>query len=232
VDSFENIIDKEIIKAQKNEIEKLNLEITEMSKIDFLTNLYNRRAFFEALEAEKKRTLRDNWRLSTLTGKDVEGLDKIKMDQSAKPNGKFLEHFGRFSCMLIDIDFFKKINDTYGHLIGDHVLKEMGRLLKTKEIFRENDIAGRFGGEEFIVILPETSAVNARIPAERLRESVKKVEFLDDKNKAFHVTISIGISEFSAEDKTNEDLINRADQALYYAKQRGRDQVIIYEEMV
>ncbi|HOV15756.1 MAG TPA: GGDEF domain-containing protein, partial [Spirochaetota bacterium] len=227
VDSFQTIIDSEMINKQKREIEKLNHEITELSKIDFLTNLLNRRAFFEALEAEKKRTVRDNWRLTATT----HCVKDCSYDFTANPDGKFLDHYGRFCCVLIDIDFFKKINDNYGHLIGDQVLKKIGEVLNNKSIFRENDIIGRYGGEEFILVLPETNSNNAKIPTNRLREYVKTIDFYDDKGNVFHISISIGLSEFNPNDKTNEDLIQRADQALYVAKQQGRDRVVVYEEI-
>ncbi|OHD10574.1 MAG: hypothetical protein A2086_09455 [Spirochaetes bacterium GWD1_27_9] len=236
VDSFQTIIDSELIQIQKREIEKLNEEVTqknkeiiELSKVDFLTNLLNRRAFFEALDAEKKRTIRDHWRIAT-----SENIDRIANEDKLfdkNPDGKFLEHFGRFACLLFDIDHFKNINDTYGHITGDQVLRKIGEVLKEKNIFRENDIFGRFGGEEFIIILPETSSFHARIPAERLREKIKEIDFYDDKKNVFHISISIGIAEFSINDTSNEDLIHRADQALYYAKEQGRDKVVIFEEV-
>ena len=208
VDSFQTIIDSEMIANQKREIEKLNKEIMELSKIDFLTNLLNRRAFYDALEAEKKRTLRDNWRLSS-SNSCVKNCDN---SFTAHPEGKFLDHFGRFSCVLIDIDFFKKINDNYGHLVGDMVLKKIGEVLNSKMIFRENDIIARYGGEEFILILPETNSINAKTPTNRLREYFKTIDFFDEDNRSFNVTLSLGISEFNPKDKTNEELIQRADQ--------------------
>lgn len=226
MDSFQTIIDSALIEKQKREIEELNKEILEISKIDYLTNVLNRRAFFEALDAEKSRTIRDYERLKN------EGEKASNNNVTIKDFQKILgEHYGKFSCILIDIDFFKKINDTYGHLIGDQVLKKIGEILRSRKIFREQDIIARYGGEEFIVILPETNALHAKIPAERLRDYIKKVDFYDNNNNVFHITLSMGISEFNIEDKSNEELIKRADDALYYAKEKGRDRIIVYEEV-
>jgi len=226
VDSFQTIIDSALIEKQKQEIEQLNKEILEMSKIDYLTNVLNRRAFFDALEAEKNRAIRDYERLKQEKTKSEN--TKMTLEDFQEILG---EYYGRFSCLLIDIDFFKRINDTYGHLIGDQVLKKLGEILRSKKIFREQDIVARYGGEEFIVILPETNSINAKIPAERLREYIKQIDFYDNQNNIFHITLSIGISEFNIEDKANEELIKRADEALYYAKEKGRDRVIVYEEV-
>lgn len=227
VDSFQTIIDSTLVNIQKAKIEILNKEIIEISKIDYLTNVLNRRAFFEALEVEKKRAIRNFVRLQDEKGIELE--DSI--DFHHKLEGGIEDHFGRFTCVLLDIDFFKRINDTHGHLVGDEVLKKIGEVLTSKVIFRENDIVARYGGEEFIVILPETNSKHAFVPAERLREFIKKIDFFDGRKTKFNITISVGISEFSMHDKSNEDLIKRADEALYYAKENGRDRVVIYEEV-
>ena len=110
------------------------------------------------------------------------------------------------------------------------VLKELGELLNSNSIFRNNDIIGRYGGEEFIVILPETNSEYAKSPAERLRKELKEKKFYSN-GEIFHVTISIGISEFKTSDKSCEDLIDRADKALYYAKSHGKNMTIIYEDI-
>lgn len=237
IDSFQTIINAQIIQEQKKEIEELNRELNKISKIDYLTNVLNRRAFFEALESERKRTMREHWRLSTnceIKNSDIEKVkedfENSEVDNKHKAEGSLLDHFGKFCCILFDIDHFKLINDTYGHLSGDEVLRKLGIMLRSKDIFRENDIVARYGGEEFIVILQETNYKHALIPAERLREKIKQVEFESEDGKKFSITISGGISEFSVKDTTNEDIINRADQALYFAKENGRDRIVIYEE--
>lgn len=123
------------------------------------------------------------------------------------------------SILMIDVDHFKRVNDTYGHPGGDNVLMELAFTLKN--IFREIDIIGRYGGEEFMVILPETSNKSAIISAERARVQVEKIkwDFQDVK-----VTISIGAVTYNGED-TAEEIVEKADDLLYQAKHKGRNRV-------
>ncbi len=130
------------------------------------------------------------------------------------------------SILMIDIDFFKKINDTYGHLIGDEVLRKMADCIRNN--LRKSDISGRFGGEEFLIVLPETTIENAFIAAEKLRKSVSELQFSSG-DKTFSITCSIGIAK-SAEDISDiTTLIGYADQALYVAKDLGRNRVVMPE---
>lgn len=229
-DSFQNIIDTNLLEKQKREIEELNMKLQEISKVDHLTNLLNRRALMEAFENEKKRALRHRWRIEKNHVAAVKEWENEANKYISDTKGGIQEHIGNFSCIMADIDHFKKINDTYGHLTGDMVLKRFGEILRTKGLFRENDIFGRFGGEEFIILLPETNSKNAYIPAERLREAIKKIDFRDESGNNFKVTLSLGVAEFLPDEVSTDDLINRADMALYYAKKHGRDQVCIYSE--
>jgi len=131
---------------------------------------------------------------------------------------------GALSIAMIDLDHFKNINDTYGHLVGDAVLKEMATI--SHRVLREADLVGRLGGEEFAVLLPETDASHTVEVIERLRKAVAASEIPLEDGQALHFTVSIGIATFIAETDTSIDmLLNRADQALYMAKQSGRNQV-------
>jgi two-component system, cell cycle response regulator len=126
-------------------------------------------------------------------------------------------------CM-IDLDHFKNVNDTYGHVTGDVVLREVGRMIR--ECFRESDIPCRYGGEEFAVILPNTRVEAGRVACERLREAVANHLFGGDA-LSFGITISVGLVEYAgAAGESAEDLIRRADEALYRAKREGRDRVV------
>lgn len=230
-DSFQTIIDAQIVERQKKEIEKLNEELHSISRVDYLTNLLNRRAFLESLESERKRAQRNRWRLSNTKETEIPSLQPESLqnvDCDCRPSGDFMEHFARLSCLILDIDFFKTVNDTYGHLAGDMVLRKLGHVLRDEDLFRENDIIGRFGGEEFIIVLPETSAEHARIPAERLRKRIKEIEFTDDHQNEFTISLSIGIAESLVGEEDSESLIHRADIALYQAKETGRDKVCVY----
>lgn len=126
-------------------------------------------------------------------------------------------------AMMIDIDFFKKVNDTYGHASGDTVLKTTASIIK--EHLRESDIPSRYGGEEFAILLPYTHIEEAKIVGERLRKAVESTPIDIDK-KNINVTISMGLAEFSP-DETGEELFKRADKALYEAKESGRNKVCI-----
>lgn len=128
---------------------------------------------------------------------------------------------------IVDIDFFKKINDTYGHLCGDKILKEVAFLLN--ESFRKTDIVFRYGGEEFVIILTETNAEAARIPLERLREKIESNIF-KFKTQDLKVTISLGYSSDVADAEDAVDLLSFADTALYRAKENGRNQIRNYKE--
>lgn len=122
-----------------------------------------------------------------------------------------------FSLLMIDIDYFKKINDTYGHLIGDQILKELARILVDE--LREQDISFRYGGEEFAVILPNTNINDSIFIAEKVRRSVEYAEW-----QVPSVTISIGIATTKIGD-TIKTIQTRADKALYESKNNGRNQI-------
>ena len=126
-------------------------------------------------------------------------------------------------AMMVDIDFFKKVNDTYGHASGDAVLRTVASIIK--EHLRESDIPSRYGGEEFAVLLPYTHIEEAKIVGERLRKAVETTPIPIDK-KNINVTISMGLAEFTPQE-TGEDLFKRADSALYEAKESGRNRVCV-----
>lgn len=123
--------------------------------------------------------------------------------------------------MIFDIDNFKQINDKYGHDVGDAVLSMVARVVKRN--IRETDIASRFGGEEFVIVCPETDIQNGYIVAEKIREAISQINFGD-----FHVTVSIGMTCYTGE--TTEQLIKKADIALYRAKNSGKNKVEIYDK--
>ncbi|MCX7944068.1 MAG: sensor domain-containing diguanylate cyclase [Deltaproteobacteria bacterium] len=132
-----------------------------------------------------------------------------------------------FSLALTDIDYFKKINDTYGHPIGDKVLKGLSTLLK--KMARETDIVARYGGEEFAIIMEGTDEHGAYAFGERIRKEVEKLVF-DGGDKTFSITISMGIATYFLDCRQKKELIDHADQALYFAKKNGRNQVWNYHK--
>ncbi|MFA6349647.1 MAG: GGDEF domain-containing protein [Candidatus Omnitrophota bacterium] len=132
-----------------------------------------------------------------------------------------------FSFFMIDIDDFKSYNDRYGHLVGDAVLREIAKAIK--ENIRQVDLVGRYGGEEFSLILPETGKDQALVAAERIRQAVecKLIKVYDED---LRVTISIGISAFPKDGRSCQTIIERADQALYHAKQTGKNKTCNYAQ--
>ena len=200
--SAKRILDLEKTLAQQNEaLEQANDKLQSMATTDGLTGLYNRRAFQEHLEESLLYSRRANQTLSLL---------------------------------MIDVDYFKPFNDTYGHVKGDTALKTVAALLKNSS--RASDYVARFGGEEFSVILPNTEAAGASFCAEVLRKAVESNDWPDR-----DVTISIGATtiryENVAEEFTNEvptevftKVLNEADQALYDAKEAGRNRACHFAE--
>ena len=128
------------------------------------------------------------------------------------------------SFAMIDIDYFKQVNDTYGHSAGDYVLKEVAYLIS--QTFRKTDMVFRYGGEEFAVIITETPLSKAVVPLERLRKTVEENNFTYNGQK-IDITISIGASEVNEQTNTVHQLFELADKALYKAKENGRNRVVI-----
>ncbi len=125
-------------------------------------------------------------------------------------------------AVMFDIDFFKRINDQYGHLAGDHVLREVAKVIQGR--IRRDEVFARYGGEEFVIVLPETPLEGASALAENLRERIAEHGFVFQ-GERIPVTISIGCSQLGQADKTATDLIQRADEKLYEAKRGGRNRV-------
>lgn len=127
---------------------------------------------------------------------------------------------------MFDIDYFKEVNDTHGHRVGDIVLREFAQLIKKQT--RKSDVLARYGGEEFILLLPQTSKTGAKIKAESLRTAVRDKKFKALRSDE-HITVSAGIAcSLDKNIKTTDDLINFADHALFEAKKKGRDRVVLY----
>ncbi|MGM0600654.1 MAG: diguanylate cyclase [Candidatus Rifleibacteriota bacterium] len=148
---------------------------------------------------------------------------KIKLNEEIKRAKRYNKIF---SIVFFDIDHFKKFNDTYGHQVGDEVLKQVAKIFKNA-VREDLDIAARYGGEEMIAMLPETDAKGAYKVAERLRKRIAEYEF-EGYETPLHVTISIGIAEYPKHDTEAMELIKKADTALYLCKEKGRNQTSIY----
>ena len=180
------------VHLRTKELRVANKKLLEISTTDYLTNLSNRRHFFEI------------------------GTKAFHLSKREKND---------LSIICIDIDFFKKINDTYGHNIGDEVLKFIAN--KMSKFIRKSDILARMGGEEFCILLNNTNEQNAYLLAEKLRENIEKGIYKNEEVQ-IQITISLGISQLKQEDDELDYIISRADKALYIAKQSNRNKTIIH----
>lgn len=144
--------------------------------------------------------------------------------QLAEEIGRAQRYSLALSILVIDMDHFKRVNDTHGHPAGDQVLKTLGALIR--ETIRTYDIAARYGGEEFLIIAPSTTATDVLTLAERLRERVESHPFALEK-ETLALTVSIGVAGLCKETNTVTKFIQVADEALYQAKQQGRNRIVL-----
>jgi diguanylate cyclase (GGDEF)-like protein len=136
----------------------------------------------------------------------------------------------KFALLMIDIDHFKVLNDTFGHHVGDQLLRDVTSILMKD--MREVDTVARYGGEEFVIILPETTQTGAMFVAQRLRRAVDQAKFFaGSPHSVQHLTISIGVAVYDSDAQFKRDLIEFADAALYAAKHAGRNRVMCYSEL-
>jgi len=165
-------------------------EIYRLTIVDGLTEIYNKRAFLEALEREFNRSQR-----------------------YARP----------LSVIIFDIDFFKNVNDKYGHLTGDYVLKQMSKIIKHS--IRTEEFFARYGGEEFVIIMPESGRMSAIKLGEKVRILIENTTFHFE-NKVIPITISVGVATLGPSILNSMELISVADKKLYQAKATGRNRVV------
>lgn len=175
-----------------------------------------------------EHTMADNARLEQLAQTDplTQLLNRRALTETITAEmERALRYDSALALLMIDLDHFKRVNDTYGHLIGDDVLRDVAGILR--ELTRGNDVAARYGGEEFLVLLPETDDAGADAFAERVREAIAEASFATrPREEGLSITASIGVATFpAARIETVEDLFARADAALYRAKADGRDRV-------
>jgi diguanylate cyclase (GGDEF)-like protein len=185
----------------------------------------------DALEKWEKQVLLrgDQEQLERLISEDsLTGLlnRRAIMKKLDEKIGKARRYGELFGIIMLDLDFFKKINDSYGHLVGDDVLEKIGEILGKR--IRETDVAGRYGGEEFLIILDKADLESALIAASRIRKTVMKIKMKDHQDNSFGTTVSQGITSYMLGD-TRKSIIERADVALRLAKIAGRNRVRIHE---
>lgn len=144
---------------------------------------------------------------------------------------KSLRYDLNYSLIIFDVDHFKNFNDSNGHLRGSETLQAIGAIMKNK--FRSTDLLAKYGGDEFVIILPQTDKVGAYLAAERLRESIEKRVFPGAETQPQKkITISIGLASYPEHGLTDEEILNHADKSLYFAKESGRNRTIIYNDNI
>ncbi|MDX9902215.1 MAG: GGDEF domain-containing protein [Aliarcobacter sp.] len=208
-----------ILKHKKSLDEILNRDVgISVATLDYLQNIKKLFHYPTIVEESTSDFLTDSTTKDGLTNlyvRDVLDIFLRKEIDNAKRQNSYV------SFMLIDIDDFKKVNDTYGHQKGDEVLEKIGEILNNSS--RKMDFAARYGGEELCLVLPNTKSDKAYEIATRIREKIKSFIFDD-----FFVTVSIGISQSDENINDEIKLIRKADKALYKAKENGKDQVVIF----
>jgi len=231
------------ISAQGSSLETCAMELSQAKSLDAITGITKRIVLETKSMFESSKTLKNRLD-STISEVKVLSKELEWIKQAAKTDmltgllnrrgfdaaiSEAIENIKKvpepLSIMMIDIDHFKKVNDTYGHLIGDSVLKMLGKLFK--DSIKGKDIVARFGGEEIILALPATSLEGAYILAEQIRSSLSKMNLrIKDTGKSIgNITISLGIALYKSNESI-EAVIKRADDALYRAKNTGRNRTI------
>jgi len=165
--------------------------------------------------------------------KDIARLDNLTKIPNRLSLDEFLTHAFSIAknerknlfVFMYDIDYFKKVNDTYGHAAGDQVLIHFSEIVSKQ--FRSTDIFARYGGEEFVAVLPDIQLENAMQIGERSLRSIENTDFVIDDNISIKITVSIGLSNIRPEDMSYEDILKRSDAALYDAKHGGRDRLCV-----
>jgi len=193
------------------------------NKLEILRDTYTKQ--IQSSEERNRQLGADIRNLRTLA--DTDPLSGLLNRRAFKPFAEdsyamFARHGRPFSILMIDADKFKSVNDRYGHRAGDDVIREIGKIIK--EEIRTTDKAARFGGEEFILLLKENDAKGAWVLAERIRLKIA-ANVVNSDGHRITVTVSVGVTEVSEADRDVEDIISRADKALYAAKSSGRNRV-------
>jgi diguanylate cyclase (GGDEF)-like protein len=168
-------------------------------------------------------------RMATIDGLTNLYNRRFFMEQLTREFKRALRYRSNLAVIMLDIDHFKQFNDTHGHLKGDYILRTLGTILKS--CVREVDVIGRYGGEEFAVILPEANIEQGLIVAEKIRQAVETFPFKISRRKSglTPVTVSLGVSTLTQDIANITDLVNRADTALYRAKNEGRNRCFIFK---
>ncbi len=215
---------------------KLKIKALEHGASDYITKPFNpgelvaRVRVHHKIKSLQEELRETNRRLEELSNTD--GLTKLYnrryfMELLELEFQRAQRYEARLAFVMIDIDTFKSFNDNYGHLLGDRILYEVAQILR--ENLRIHDMVGRYGGEEFALLMPETGMQGALVVAERYRKRIEEFVLIEDE-KELKITISLGVAAYPHPDINNvDDIIRYADNALYQAKKNGRNRVEVAE---
>ena len=218
--------DEELLNEYKQLLDSYQILLCESSKITKIGDINQKKLFDANSEIENQRE--KLYKLSVTDYLTDSYNRRYILEALAVEFLKSKRYSFGLSCILIDVDNFKGINDKYGHQVGDEALKTISGIFKAT--IREVDVFGRYGGEEFLVILPNTNVYEAAIVAEKIREKIAQFDFkVEDADESFSVTLSLGISDTEINNpETESELLYFADKALYQAKNNNKNQYIIY----
>lgn len=227
---------KESLKIKRRRYESIKKVESSILEVSYLSSAFEdmsesiykyQNSLEEQVKERTKELIEKNQELLKLsiTDKLTEIYNRAKLDKTLQEEfNRSKRYKTEFSVILIDIDFFKKVNDTFGHQIGDDVLKESAQVLK--DSIRLTDVLGRWGGEEFLIISPQTNLEGAVKIAEHINNAIKLYKFKTYPNK---VTMSIGVASYFEDMSKIEEIVLNADKSLYKAKENGRDRVVYHE---
>lgn len=189
-----------------------------VATLDYLSNIHHSLSSPIIIQEDKSDFISETTTRDDLTQLYLKSVFNFALEKELE---KSLRSKKNLSLLMIDIDDFKLVNDNYGHLAGDEALRTIGELINKN--IRKMDIAARYGGEELAIIIPESTPDEAVLLAQRIRKKISKIKF-----SSFSVTVSIGVCHSSLDIKTINDIIKGADEALYKAKESGKNCVIVF----
>ncbi len=214
------VITSRVLNYLKEEREIVKKEVEELKKLLLLKEREIK--FLRAYIRELEKAI-EYYKNSSIIDELTNIYNRRYIIESLKKEKAFADRTGeKFSLALIDIDNFKEVNDKYGHEVGDKVLEMVAYEIQNS--VREADIVGRWGGDEFIVILRNTDIEKAKKVAERIKEQIKNI-----KVNSINLSVSIGLTEYNGRESL-KDLIRKADKALYRAKEKGKDRIFLSKD--
>jgi diguanylate cyclase (GGDEF)-like protein len=206
-------------------LSQLRKAVRDAAMTDHLSGLYNRSALYAIAEKEFERVTggRGGTARARPTRKPNARGDKLRNGRASDGNSDV------FACAVLDIDEFRELNERFGYKAGDEVIRGIGAILMKETSIRKADFAARFSAEKFLLLFPETSAVDAQSPVRRVFDAITSAEFAAGDGSTLTVKVSIGLSQLHQVDTAFDQLLHRAEHALRQAKAGGKNRIVLYE---